>query len=129
MSSHELIHPIASAAIGYFSTLLSIYKTLFESPELMVKVVEKQAKPASHKKELIRSMSSVFEFDDEESEDPRAHPDKASKFRGMLKGKELEIFTPRNFKARGRESQGGSKESDEELPRIENLAEELENFK
>lgn len=95
----------------------------------MVKVVEKQAKPTSHKRELIRSMSSVFEFDDEESVDQRPHPDKLSKFKGVLKTKELETFTPRNFKVRGQESQAESKESDEELPKIENLAEELENFK
>jgi len=123
---HELIHPIASAAIGYFSTLLSIYKTLFESPELMMKVVEQQAKPNSQKRELIRSMSSVFDFEDDEQELSRPPQERPRKFSRVIRTKELEIFTSRNL--RGFRDQG-PRESDEELPRIDKLYEELENFK
>lgn len=97
----------------------------------MVRVIEKQAKPNSHKRELIRSMSSVFEFEEDGLKDlPDPHRlDKVGKFGRVLKTKELETFTPRNLKHRGLEAGAQSKESEEEEAKVENLEEELEDFK
>lgn len=57
------------ASLGYLSTLLSLFKTLFDSPQIMVtRVIEDQAKEKSEKKELIRTMSSVFNKHAEEQD-------------------------------------------------------------
>lgn len=50
------------AALGYLSTLLSLFKTLFDSPQIMISSVveEHHTKEKSEKSELIRSLSSVF---------------------------------------------------------------------
>ena len=91
-----------------------------------MKVVEQQAKPNSQKRELIRSMSSVFDFEDDEQEISRPPQERPRKFSRVIRTKELEIITSRNL--RGFRDQG-PRESDEELPRIDKLYEELENFK
>ena len=59
---HKGINPVTGAAIGYLSTLLGLFKTLFESPQLMVKTIEEDIKDQSEKGDLLRSMSSVFNF-------------------------------------------------------------------
>lgn len=50
------------AALGYLSTVLSLFKTLFDSPQIMISSVaqEHQTKEKSEKSDLIRSLSSVF---------------------------------------------------------------------
>ena len=59
---HKGINPVTGAAIGYLSTMLGLFKTLFESPQLMVKTIEEEVKDHSEKGDLLRSMSSVFNF-------------------------------------------------------------------
>lgn len=57
---HQKINPVTAAGIGYLSTLLGLFKTLFDSPDLMVKTIEEDTKEKSENLQLIRSMSSVF---------------------------------------------------------------------
>lgn len=64
------INPVTGAAIGYVSTLLSLFKTLFDSPQLLVKTIEEDVKEKSERGDLIRSMSSVFNQDSGPAQDP-----------------------------------------------------------
>ena len=48
------------AAIDYLATLLGLFKTLFDSPQLMITTIEQQTATKSEKGELIRSLSSVY---------------------------------------------------------------------
>jgi len=57
---HANINPVTAAAFGYVSTILSLFKLLFESPQLMVSTVKKTVDEDKSDKDLIASMGSVL---------------------------------------------------------------------
>ena len=51
------------ASIDYLATLLGLFKTLFDSPQLMITTtIENQDMNKSEKGDLIRSLSSVYDL-------------------------------------------------------------------
>lgn len=75
------------ASIDYLATLMALFKTLFDSPQLMITAIQQETKDKSEKGDLIRSISSVFNMTSGPvlNPNPIVEPETPPRFRSITK--------------------------------------------